>query len=151
MQGYHVTANVGSTGRGTAIIHKLQIQFQRIECITSGRGIAAYLADTCIINIYAPSGTAKRTEGEEFFNVDVLGLLPLSPVQLIIAGDISCVLGNKDCTGQRTSSQALQRLINGLKRRRLGSEHKPIRVYSLHSNVSDTYRQDVPIGRPDTL
>ena len=114
-RGYHVTANVGTTGRGTAIIHKLHIQFQRIERIPSGRGIAAYLDDACIINIYAPSGTAKRTEREEFFNTDILGLLPLSPIQLIIAGDFNCVLNNKDCTGQRTSSQALHRLINGLK------------------------------------
>jgi len=59
-RGYHVIANVGTTGRGTAIIHKLHIQFQRIEFILPGRGIAAYLNDTCIINIYAPSGTAKR-------------------------------------------------------------------------------------------
>jgi len=114
-RGYHVIANVGTTGIGTAIIHKLHIQFQRIERIPSGRGIAAYLGDACIINIYAPSGTAKRTEREEFFNTDILGLLPLSPIQLIVAGDFNCVLNNKNCTGQRTSSQALQRLTNGLK------------------------------------
>jgi len=47
--------------------------------------------------------------------VDILGLLPLSPVQLIIAGGFNCVLSNNDCTGQRISSHALQRLSNGLK------------------------------------
>ena len=109
-RGYHVTANVGITGRGTAILHKLHIQLQIIEHILSGRGIAAYLDDTYIINIYSLSGTAKRTERKEFFNVDTLGLLPISSIQLI-AGDFNCALNNKDCTGQRTGSQGLQRLM----------------------------------------
>ena len=143
-RGYHVTAKVGITGRGTASIHKPHLEFQRIEHIPSGRGID----ETCIINIYAPSGTAKRTEREEFFSVDILGLLPLRPIQLIIAGDFNCVLNNKDCTGQRTNSQALRTLINGLKLKDAWDPN--INPYSLNSNGSDTYRQDVPIGRLDT-
>ena len=98
-------------GYHTQASHKIS----KNRTIPSGRGVAAYLDDTCIIIIYAPSGTAKRTEREEFFNVDILGLLPLSPIQLIIAGDFNCVLSNKECTGQRSNSLALQRLINGLK------------------------------------
>jgi len=52
-RGYHVTANVGITGRGTAIIHKLHIKLQRIEHIPSGRGIAAYLDDTYYKYLFA--------------------------------------------------------------------------------------------------
>jgi len=37
-RGYYVTANVGITGRGTAIIHKLHIKFQRIELYLRGGG-----------------------------------------------------------------------------------------------------------------
>jgi exonuclease III len=79
-RGYQITANVRTTGRGTAIVHKLNIQFQRIERIPSERGIAAYLNDTSSVNIYAPSGSAKRAEREEFFNSYIMGLLPINPV-----------------------------------------------------------------------
>jgi len=74
-----------------------------------------YFDDTCIVNIYAPSGTAKRSEREDFFNSGILGLLPLSPTKLILAGDFKCVLNNNDCTGQRTCSRALERLINDVR------------------------------------
>jgi len=101
-------------GRGTAILHKLNIQLHRIEHIPSGRGTAVYFDDTCIVNIYAPSGTAKRAEREDFYNSDIIGLLPLKPTKLILTGDFNCVINNNDCTGQRTCSRALERLINGL-------------------------------------
>jgi len=114
-KGYHSTINIGTTGRGTAILHKLNIQLLRIEGIPSGRGMAVYFYDTCIVNIYAPSGTAKRAEREDFFNSGILGLLPLSPTKLILAGDLNCVLNNNDCTGQRTCSRALERTINSLR------------------------------------
>jgi len=38
--GYHSTINKGTTGRGTAILHKLNIDLHRIERIPSGRGTA---------------------------------------------------------------------------------------------------------------
>jgi len=68
-KGYHSTINIGTTGRGQAILHKLNIQLHRIERIPSGRRIAVYFDDACIVNIYAPSGTAKRVEKEEFFKL----------------------------------------------------------------------------------
>jgi len=139
-RGYQLTANVGTTGRSTAILHKLNIQFQRIERIPSWRGIAAYLDDICIINIYAPSGTAKRAEREEFFNTDITGLLTLSPVKLVIAGDFNCVLNN-DCTVQRTCSQALQILINGLKLKDAWDTNITPHGYT-HYTVTDASRID---------
>jgi len=114
-KGYHSTINIGTTGRGTAILHKLNIQLHRIERIPSGRGTAVYFDDTCIVNIYAPSGTVKRAEREDFFNSGLLRLLPLKLTKLNLAGDFNCVINNNDCTGQRTCSRALERLINGLR------------------------------------
>jgi len=113
-KGYHSTINIGTTGRGTAILHKLNIQLHRIEIIPSGRGTAVYFDDTCIVNIYAPSGIAKRAEREDFFNSDIIELLPLKPTKLILAGNFNRVINNNDCTGQRTCSRALERLIKGL-------------------------------------
>jgi len=37
-KGYHFTINIGTTGQGTAILHKLNIQLHRIERIPSGSG-----------------------------------------------------------------------------------------------------------------
>jgi len=76
---------------------------------------AVYFDDICIVNIYAPSGTAKGAEREDFFNSGILGLLPLSPTKLILAGDFNCLINNNYCTGQRNCSRALERLINGLR------------------------------------
>ena len=114
-KGYHSTIKTGTTGRGTAILHKLNIQLHIIERIPSGRVTAVYFDDICIENIYAPSGTAKGAEREDFSSSGILGLLPLSPTKLILAGDFNCLINNNYCTGQRNCSRALERLINGLR------------------------------------
>ena len=61
-KGYHSTINIGTTGRGTVVLHKLNIQLHRIERIPSGRGTAVCFDDTCIVNIYVPLVTSKRAE-----------------------------------------------------------------------------------------
>lgn len=69
-KGSHSTTNVGTLGRGTAILSKLDLQLHRIESLPTGRGLVAYYGNTCIVNIYAPSGTANRSEREVFFNTE---------------------------------------------------------------------------------
>jgi len=59
-KGYHSTINIRTTGRGTTILHKLNIQLHKIERIPSWRGIAVYFDDTCIVNIYAPQVLQKE-------------------------------------------------------------------------------------------
>ena len=114
-KGYQSIINIGTLGRGTAILYKLHLQLYRFERIPTRRWIAAYLENTCIVNMYAPSGTANRSEREEFFNSDVVELLPQSPTKLTLDGDFNCVLSNGGCTGQRTCSRALDRLIYGIR------------------------------------
>ena len=70
--GYQSIINIGTTDRGTAILHKLNIQLHRMERIPSGRGMAVYFDDTSIVNIYGPSGTAKRAEMEDFFSSGII-------------------------------------------------------------------------------
>jgi exonuclease III len=62
MPGYITFANVGTEKRGTALLMKEGLQVSDIRRIPSGRGIAASIENTWIINIYAPSGTARKTE-----------------------------------------------------------------------------------------
>ena len=84
--------------------------------LSSGRGTAAHYNNICFINVYAASGTSKRTEREAFhFNLDTINTLPRTPTDLIMAGDFNCVQSDSDCTGHRYSSRSLDMLIQGLK------------------------------------
>ena len=81
-KGYQSLVNVGTLGRGTAILHKMHLQLHKPKRIPTGRGIVAYLGNICLVNIYAPSGTANRTDREDFFNTEVVELIPQSATQL---------------------------------------------------------------------
>jgi len=100
-KGYKSTMNIGTQGRGTAILSKLNLQPHGTLRLPSGRGLAVYYESTCIVNIYALSGSGNRAEREDFFNSEIIGLLPHVPTDLILAGDFNCVLSNNDCTGSR--------------------------------------------------
>ena len=97
--GYQSHVNIGTSGRGTAILAKSELPMHRIERIPSGRGIVAYYGNICILNIYAPSGSSNRREREEFFNTGLTKLLPHVSTEMILADDFNCVLSNSDCTG----------------------------------------------------
>jgi len=61
-KGYQSNINIGIEGRGTAILTKLNLQPHCTARLPSGRGLAVYYESTCIVNIYAPSGSAIRAE-----------------------------------------------------------------------------------------
>jgi len=88
VKGYQSIVNFGTLRRGTAIIHKLHLKLHRLQRIPTGRGIAAYLGSTCLVNIYAPSGNANRAEREDFFNTEVVELIPQSPTHLLMGGGL---------------------------------------------------------------
>jgi exonuclease III len=60
---YNVYMNRGSEGRGRAIITKEGLRATNILRLPTGRGMAAEINGTWIINLYAPSG-AEKTGGE---------------------------------------------------------------------------------------
>jgi exonuclease III len=62
MPGYDVYYNIGSEICGTAIVARNYIMLNNISKSPSGRAIAAECKGLNIVNIYAPSRTAKRTE-----------------------------------------------------------------------------------------
>jgi len=114
-KGYQTVINIGTSARGTAILSKVDLPLHRVERIPSGRGLVTYYGNMCTLNIYAPSGTSNRAEKEAFFSTEIMKLIPHFPTELIMAGDFDCVLSNSDCTRRRTSSRALERLIQGLR------------------------------------
>jgi exonuclease III len=69
--GYNIYHNIGSTKRGTAIMAKTEYNFTHVTKLPSGRALTDNLDRTRFKNMYAPSGTAKRTERERFFTTEL--------------------------------------------------------------------------------
>ena len=84
MPGYNIYYNIGSDMRGTAIVARNGIVLMNVHKLPSGRAIAAEWKGLYIVNIYAPSGTGKRTEREYFYNAEVTQLLQTGPGEIII-------------------------------------------------------------------
>jgi len=57
-RGYKSYFNVGTAGRGIALITRDEFTITNVKQLPTGRGIAAAYKDIRMINIYAPSGTA---------------------------------------------------------------------------------------------
>jgi exonuclease III len=74
----------------------------------SGRGMAVKLNGTWIINTYAPSGTEKKNERENFCNTDLTYTLPTAKAEVILAGDFDCILKNTDSTGAKNTVERWQ-------------------------------------------
>ena len=83
--GYNTHYNIGTSGRGTAIIAREGINLLNVNRLPSGRAMSARFQDLCIINVYAPSGTARRQE-REFFYASELPLLLTDSAQHIVLG-----------------------------------------------------------------
>jgi hypothetical protein len=67
IQGYVAHTNIGTTGRGTAILTRVHIQLMNIVRLPTGSGIAAVFQNVTLVKIYAPSGVERRREREQFF------------------------------------------------------------------------------------
>jgi hypothetical protein len=66
------------------------------------------------VNLYAPSGTARREDREFFFNAELPDLLYTASHSMIIGGDFNCVLQPVDTTGHFSTSRALAEIVRGL-------------------------------------
>ena len=123
MPGYDVYYNIGSDMCGTAIVARNDIMLRNIYKLPSGRAIATECKGLYIVSIYAPSGTAKRTERENFYNAKVPQLLQTGHEEIIIRSDFNCVLDPCDTSGHFHTSRALTEMIREL-------------------NLTDTWKQD---------
>jgi len=111
---YNTHLNIGASIRGTAILAKSTLQLTNITILPSGRAIAADYKGIRLINVYAPSGTARRTDREQFYTTELSYLFHDGPTDLLIGGDFNCVLHPGDTTGQFQPSRALTVMIRGL-------------------------------------
>jgi exonuclease III len=106
--------NIGTEGRGTALLVKDGQPLSNIECTPTGRGISTLFYGIRIHNIYAPSGAEKRREREDFYNEEVPRLILHPGNNILLAGDFNCALSNSDFTGPQTKIPALAKLVHGL-------------------------------------
>jgi exonuclease III len=83
IRGFVAQTNIGTTGRGTAILSRDQLQLTNIVRLPTGRGMAASFQNLTLVNIYVPSG-AERREREQFLASEVPYLLQDIPTSLVM-------------------------------------------------------------------
>jgi exonuclease III len=136
--GYISYTNIGSEMRGTAIISRQDLQITHIDKIPSGRAKAVVFCAIKIINVYAPSGTAKRTERERLFNVELPVLFSEYTNPILIGGDFNCTLQPIDSTGPFTSSNALAEIVRGLRLTDMWNQDPRHPTYTHYSTTGAT-------------
>jgi len=106
-QGYTIHYNNGTSRRVTAILTRDTVIVTNLTRIPSGRAIAATLGTLIIINVYAPCVNSKRSEREAFFNNDLPFLLGDTSDDILLPGDVNCVLEAAGSTRHRSFSRSL--------------------------------------------
>ena len=112
--GYKEVTNIGQTRRGTAILFKETIpltSFRRTPC---GRAVSCKFGPVTLINIYAPSGSDKRKERNDFYRLVLPEVFQLAVDNIVLAGDFNCVQKATDCSGEFHPCAALNALVTGL-------------------------------------
>ena len=99
IRGFTAYTNIGTTGRGTAILTRDRIQLTNIVCRPTGRGRTVQFQNITIVNIYPPSGAERRRGREIFFSNELPYLLRDIPPSLLVGGNFNCVLTNINATG----------------------------------------------------
>ena len=127
---YIAYTNEGTTSRGTAILARERIILTNVTRLPSGRGIAAKYQRISLVNIYAPSGAARRKEREIFYNGELTYLLPTSPSEMILPGDFNCALAQTDCTGQLNCSRVLDDIFRRFNLTDVWEATPPRRIYT---------------------
>jgi hypothetical protein len=111
---YTSSLNIGVNKCGTAILLKEGLNVDDERKLPTGHGTAILTKGTSYVNVYAPSGAENRAHREEFFNVELPTILPVTPGPLVLAGDFNCILETSDTTGAVPRSPALARLQHGI-------------------------------------
>ena len=91
--GYNTYYNIGTSRRGTAVIARESLRLTNVNRLPSGRAMSVRVRDICIINIYAPSGTARRQEREHFYASELPPLLTDSAQHIILGGGLQLYTG----------------------------------------------------------
>jgi exonuclease III len=113
MPGYEIYCNLGTEMRGTTFLVREGIRMDHVEKLSSGRAIAEVFQGILLVNLYAPTGTSRKTEREAFYNLDFPSLLRNEVSHGILGWDFNCVMQPCDVTGHYTRCKALEEIING--------------------------------------
>ena len=111
---FDVIYNLGPHRLGTAILVKRGISFSRELLEPDGRLISIDVGSFTFINIYAPSGSDKIVERNDFFRRTIPAYAGSSSLPLILVGDFNCVDNYDDrlSNNPANSSTPLTRHIN---------------------------------------
>jgi exonuclease III len=114
IRGYVTHHNIGTSMRGTAILARKEMPITIVHKLPSGRAMSAEYSGISFIKVYAPSGSARRTEREIFFNNELPFAFLTAAPHTILAGDFNCVLNPADNTGALQPSRALLEIVRNL-------------------------------------
>jgi len=109
--------------------------------IPTARAIAATLGTLLIINIYAPSVTSKQAERKFFFHNGLPLLLGSPSDDILLVGDINCLLAAADFTEHGCFRRSLATLIKGYALRDTW-QARPVRHEPTHHNIHGAIRID---------
>ena len=111
---YTTCLNIGANMRGTAILAILDFPLTNVTSLTTGRAMAADYNGLRLVNVYAPAGTARRTDRERFFNSKLPASFYASSQSVLLGGDFNCVLHTTATTGPFTTSRGLSEVVRVL-------------------------------------
>jgi len=133
VRGYNAHLNIGASIREKAILAKSTLHLTNITTLPSGRAIAADYKGIRLINVYAPSGTARRADREQFYTTELPYLFHDGPTDLLVGGDFNCVLHPSDTTGHFQPSRALSEMNRGLEPHDAWKQNPARPTYTYHS------------------
>ena len=116
--GYKAFTNLDITSinaRGTAILWKSCFEVQNITIVEVNRLMMFSIGDLTFVNLYAPSGRARRRERLIFFGEILERVLRGMANSLpLLMGDFNCILGNLDAANrpEQKKCPSLQQLVN---------------------------------------
>jgi exonuclease III len=117
------------------------ISLENVAMIPSCCAIAAKFREVWILNVYAPSGTARKQERERFFTSELPYLLTGASDHILLGGDFNCVLETADSTGYFNNSRQLAELVHELALADTWQGNQAQKVYT-HYSVSEATRID---------
>jgi endonuclease/exonuclease/phosphatase family metal-dependent hydrolase len=88
--------------------------------------------------VYAPSGAERKLERERFFNNELPLILPVTPAEMLLAGDFNCIINKLDSTGNVSCSKALEMLTSGLALHDVWEVTKATHEYTHYAPLSAT-------------
>ena len=135
---YKYITNTGDSLRGTAVIFRANLSPSDIEKSLCGRIIAVTINNIRLVNIYAPSGSNRRTERNLFFSQELIYFLRNINLPIVLCGDFNCVTDSTDQNSLPTNFCAsLQRLCASLKLTDVWRHLFPRKVeFSFYRNTS---------------